>query len=270
MSRYSNDIALRHKDKQRVTQVRRQKLEETLETQNLREQAEKANDETYLKIRETIKSVEDLRLLLQQKQLLIYADLSALKEREQNLLRRLSGLSSVELISEALRNEITEFNRLYSEYESNFTEKAPQAQRELTKKQRQFKENLQLVQMEISSTQRLIEELLRSPTLQTFFGVSLNLYGSQLDKFATVLRRLNPDTDNLQTSLYLIENIKRLVRRARSRCDSYRDISRSLDPDTDTPETFLYAEPYYYRFPDDRVPKRILDRMKVVSDPAKH
>jgi len=259
----------RFKEKQRVTAVRRQRIIETQENQVQKAQAEQVHDETYLRIRETIKSVEDLRLTLQQKQMLIYADLSSLKEREQILLRKISSVSLVELGSEALRNEITEYNRLYNELENNFDTRSPAAVREVTRKQRQLKENMQIVQMEISSTLRTIEEMLRSPTIQVFFGNSLNQYNAQLDKFSSVLRRLDPDLDNLQTSLYLTENVKRIVRRTRSRCEAYRDIARNLNPDVDTPESFLYAEPFYYRFPSERVPQKVLDRLRVTSDSSR-
>ncbi|MCL2548735.1 MAG: hypothetical protein FWE76_06205 [Symbiobacteriaceae bacterium] len=269
MSRFGSDIQSRFKEKQRVSEVRRQRIKETQETQVLREQAEQALDEGYLKIRDSIKPVEDLRLLLKQKQLLIYADLTALKEREQTLLKKLNGLTSLDLFSESLRNEINEFNRLYSEFEHGFDEKSPEAQHELVKKQRQLKENMRIVLTEISSTMRLIDDMLRNPTIQTFFAASLNQSNLQLGKFAAVMRRLNPDVDNLQTSLYLTENIKRLVRRARSRCDVYREMARNLDSDLDTPETFLYAEPYYFRFPQERVPQRIVERLKIVSVPSR-
>jgi len=255
------------REQQRQRAVLQQRREQNREDQVDKEKVEQAMDERFLILREQIRSVEDLRLTLQEKKLLLYVDLAPLKERELYLQRRLASLLPAELAStDALRSEIAEYNRIYNEYEINSDEKSVVAQRELTKKQRALKENCQVISVEVSAALRQIDDMLRSPGLQTWFGTTLTQYNTQLEKISNVVRRINPDLDGLQNSIYLTENLKRMVRRIRTRCASFRDTMRSISPDTDTEEAFLYGEPFYFRFPSDRIPARILDRIKTFSE----
>lgn len=265
MSKYGNEFRLRQRERDRSSSESRKRQEEEREIRKRNERAEQEFNVALLELREQIPSVEDLHLLLKDKKLLLYADLTQLREREQFLLNRLANLAPAEIDNAALRAEIVEYNRLYNDYAANFHDQTIQAKFELSRKQNRLKEHMQMASREIMVLNRLIEELITDPAVQLWFASSLKTYSAQLQQLVQVLQRLRSEPENLLNSLTLVEQVRKIVRRIRTHCDSFREKTEKLDAQKDDPNDFLFLEPYYYRKPKERIPPRVLAKVQALE-----